>query len=578
MAKSTKQLARELGLLRKRPLEESPSRIFKKQQLSNSQIFSYLIVIDFESTCWENDKYSPQEIIEFPAVLLNTKTGQIESEFHYYLQPTERPVLSEFCKQLTGIKQELVDNGIPLYNCLRKFTGWLNKLNEDKGVICADDNPNPEGATVAAFLTWSDWDLGVCLLYEAKRKQIMKPSVLNRWIDLRKTYKDFYSRKPDGLSGALKDLGILFDGREHSGLDDARNTAKLAWRMICDGCIMNITKVIKMNNVSTSLQTKPACSNVPKTHFQGANVPFPIALDNDQATNVKLSKDHDHHHQTMSECIVIPQPNDLYLSKRTVLTNLTYANTSKYSMTSPSKEFCQMKKKMLTDSTNIINSTKSSNKAVYLSNTSTKKTEAVKINQFQSKLPVLKPDLNVQKAKIQTMDTSVKTPQCFHSSDSRMSTSKTKDSLTSHLANSHSLERNNSSMHHLEDHSTPTGVLKLQTCANPRQIFNHTFHQSSSFTAIKSKSNNVSLSDFKTPTSIRKSVTVQSAFKRPMSICTSDMKRTPPLCSCGRRSKRRLVQNQGPNQGRWFFTCSISSFQDKAKSGCKFFQWEIPLL
>ena len=29
-----------------------------------------------------------------------------------------------------------------------------------------------------------------------------------------------------------------------SGLDDARNTARLAWRLICDGSIMQITKSI----------------------------------------------------------------------------------------------------------------------------------------------------------------------------------------------------------------------------------------------------------------------------------------------------------------------------------------------
>ena len=27
-----------------------------------------------------------------------------------------------------------------------------------------------------------------------------------------------------------------------AGLDDARNTAKLAWRMMCDGCVIQITK------------------------------------------------------------------------------------------------------------------------------------------------------------------------------------------------------------------------------------------------------------------------------------------------------------------------------------------------
>lgn len=35
----------------------------------------------------------------------------------------------------------------------------------------------------------ADWDLGVCLQYECKRKQLHKPDVLNSWIDLRSTYR-----------------------------------------------------------------------------------------------------------------------------------------------------------------------------------------------------------------------------------------------------------------------------------------------------------------------------------------------------------------------------------------------------
>lgn len=38
-------------------------------------------------------------------------------------------------------------------------------------------------------IVFSDWDLGVCLQYECKRKQLHKPDVLNSWIDLRSTYR-----------------------------------------------------------------------------------------------------------------------------------------------------------------------------------------------------------------------------------------------------------------------------------------------------------------------------------------------------------------------------------------------------
>nr|CAD7575072.1 unnamed protein product [Timema californicum] len=50
-----------------------------------------------------------------------------------------------------------------------------------------------------------------------------------------------YNRRPQGLRGALSELGINFEGREHSGLCDARNTAHLAWRIVQDGGVLKIT-------------------------------------------------------------------------------------------------------------------------------------------------------------------------------------------------------------------------------------------------------------------------------------------------------------------------------------------------
>ncbi|XP_070841948.1 ERI1 exoribonuclease 2 [Chaetodon trifascialis] len=250
---STKKLAKELGLLRQR----SQSSNGLKKSLAANQIFSYLIVIDFESTCWREKTNYSQEIIEFPAVLLNASTGEVESEFHAYVQPQERPILSEFCTELTGITQMQVEAGVPLQICLSRFSRWLQRLQLDMGVVFPNAQQRSSAPSAAdklcAFLTWSDWDLGVCLQYECKRKQLHKPDVLNSWIDLRSTYRMFYDRKPKGLNGALQDLGIQFSGREHSGLDDARNTAQLAARMMRDGCVMKITKSL----VRTPLMVKP---------------------------------------------------------------------------------------------------------------------------------------------------------------------------------------------------------------------------------------------------------------------------------------------------------------------------------
>lgn len=237
--KSTKQLARELGLLRKR--SGSTSKLTRNIN-KTYQIFSHLIVVDFESTCWKDSRNRSQEIIEFPAVLINTKTGKIEAEFHHYLQPQESPILSEFCKELTGITQEQVEQGIPISLCLTRFKQWLRKQAD--GLKMSYNTSSDSCPNLCTFVTWSDWDFGVCLQYECRRKQLRTPPETNSWIDLRATYRKFYSRKPQGLNGALQDVGIQFEGREHSGLHDARNTAKLAWKMMCDGCVLQITKTM----------------------------------------------------------------------------------------------------------------------------------------------------------------------------------------------------------------------------------------------------------------------------------------------------------------------------------------------
>ncbi|KAE8740099.1 hypothetical protein FOCC_FOCC014424 [Frankliniella occidentalis] len=218
------ELARELGLVETFIVGQINSIKSAKcgaLQTGNDQIFDYVIVIDFESTCWDNKDNQSKwqnlaEIIEFPAVLLNVKTGIIEEQFHHYVMPVENPTLSEFCVKLTGIKQEVVNAGIPL-----------------------------------------DWDIAMCLQNETKRKQIRKPDVLSQWIDLRLAYRKFYQRKPQGLKGALAEVGVQFTGREHSGIIDAQNTAKLVSRMIKDGYVLSITSSSEISSPQINLKRCP---------------------------------------------------------------------------------------------------------------------------------------------------------------------------------------------------------------------------------------------------------------------------------------------------------------------------------
>lgn len=72
---------------------------------ANTTGLRYLLVLDFEATCWESGTRTNQEIIEFPTLLYNIQERKVEATFHKYVKPVQDPTLSEFCTQLTGITQ-----------------------------------------------------------------------------------------------------------------------------------------------------------------------------------------------------------------------------------------------------------------------------------------------------------------------------------------------------------------------------------------------------------------------------------------------------------------------------------------
>ncbi|VDK82817.1 unnamed protein product [Onchocerca ochengi] len=160
-AKSWKYLVQDTSTSKMQAINQEMSVI-------NKQNFDYLLVLDFEATCEEGIKIMPhQEIIEFPVVQLSAKNFEEVGRFHRYVRPTERPVLTSFCTDLTGIVQETVANQETLPEVLVAFNKWLIDSN-----LIDSDNSMKSRFT---FVTCGDWDLGVLLPSEAKYRNLKLP-------------------------------------------------------------------------------------------------------------------------------------------------------------------------------------------------------------------------------------------------------------------------------------------------------------------------------------------------------------------------------------------------------------------
>lgn len=192
----------------------------------------YLCVLDFEATCWNDNKFRIQEIIEFPSILYKfDEKPTFISEFSKYVKPTCEPILSNFCTELTGIIQSTVDSADKINIVYEQHYEWLL------------ENTNQFDLPVY-IITVGHWDLLTMLPIERKNKRLRQYDVYTSYINIKDDFKQFYKHKSGSLPEMLQYLGLSLDGRHHSGIDDTRNTAKIVIKMINDGC-----KSFKINKI-----------------------------------------------------------------------------------------------------------------------------------------------------------------------------------------------------------------------------------------------------------------------------------------------------------------------------------------
>lgn len=226
-------------------LKKRLKNYYKKQKLKEpsaaDNYYDYICVIDFEATCEEgNAPDYIHEIIEFPIVLVNTRTLEIEDTFQLYVRPENKPKLSEFCINLTGITQDLVDKADTFPAVLQRVVDWMRQ--KELGTKFK-----------YAILTDGSWDMSKFLNMQCRVSRMRYPQFAKKWINIRKCYGNFYKvpRNHTKLTMMLEKLGMRYDGRPHCGLDDSKNIARIAIRMLQDGCELRVNERMHTGQLMT---------------------------------------------------------------------------------------------------------------------------------------------------------------------------------------------------------------------------------------------------------------------------------------------------------------------------------------
>lgn len=174
-----------------------------------------VVIFDIECTCWdesENMPRSERETIEIGAVLVSVEDGKIISSFNKFIKPKNRPILSDYCKTLTTIKQEDVDSANDFKQIMDEFGNWM----------ISDENP-------IYILSWGYFDRNH-IRDESKEKKyqgISLTEISNKHLNLKEIFGKHYGIHAKGFESALRYLNFHFEGTQHRGIDDATNMVKV---------------------------------------------------------------------------------------------------------------------------------------------------------------------------------------------------------------------------------------------------------------------------------------------------------------------------------------------------------------
>jgi inhibitor of KinA sporulation pathway (predicted exonuclease) len=190
---------------------------------TDEQRYQFLCIVDFEASINESD--GTREMTEFPLVLLSTATPSLAilDEFHTFI----RPQRNINCKNRRGIPWKIPDDTPPFPETWQNLLEFLDRY----GVT--DSN--------ALAITCGDWDFRAMLPAELSFYGIKPVPLFENWCNIKHAFKSFTGKKADSMVRMLNVIGQELIGTHHSGIDDARNIARIARWLYQQGHVFKVT-------------------------------------------------------------------------------------------------------------------------------------------------------------------------------------------------------------------------------------------------------------------------------------------------------------------------------------------------
>jgi inhibitor of KinA sporulation pathway (predicted exonuclease) len=170
-----------------------------------------ILVVDLEATCADDGSIpeGAMEIIEIGACWA-TPEGVVVDRFQAYVRPIQQPILTQFCVNLLGIEQKLIDSAEPFSSVAIALQEFVRRHR----------------TPTSSWGSWGAFD----------RKQIERECLRHGVVDPigmdHQNIKRLFAKaqrigKEVGMLKGCELAGVALEGVHHRALDDAFNIAHL---------------------------------------------------------------------------------------------------------------------------------------------------------------------------------------------------------------------------------------------------------------------------------------------------------------------------------------------------------------